>query len=99
MPLRIFSYEEALELLPEVQRLTEEAVQRVEASESEDPADYQGIVGAWAESILALGVDVKGLWLVDFDSGAGYYCWRHPEPTLEYFHGYDEGFSGRVKLN
>jgi hypothetical protein len=96
---RIFTYEEAVALLPEVQRITGEAADRIDALESEDPADYQRIVSEWADSILAHGVEVKGLWLVDFDSGAGYYCWKHPEPALEYFHGYDEGFPGRVKLN
>jgi hypothetical protein len=96
---RIFTYEEAVALLPEVQRITGDAADRVDALDSEDPADYQRIVSDWADSILALGVEVKGLWLIDFDSGAGYYCWKHPEPALEYFHGYDEGFPGRVKLN
>ena len=48
--------------------------------------------------ITGLGLEVKGLWLVDFDSGAGYYCWKYPESSLEYFHGYDEGFSGRLPL-
>ena len=24
---------------------------------------------------------------------------KQPEPALEYFHGYEEGFGGRVKLN
>ena len=52
----------------------------------------------WAREILSLGVVIKGLWLVDFDSGAGYYCWKYPEPSLEYFHGYEEGFSGRLPL-
>ena len=53
----------------------------------------------WASSILQLGVDVKGLWLVDFDSGDGiYYCWQHPEEKLEYFHDYDSGFAGRRSL-
>ena len=99
VPKKIFSYEEAVATLPEVQRLTTEAVDRVEQMSSDDPAVYERLVTEWAASILALGVEVKGLWLVDFDSGAGYYCWRHPEPALEYFHGYDEGFSGRVKLN
>ena len=98
MPRRIFSYEEAVELLPEVQRITSEAVQHVEEMETDDPEAYQEVVTAWAESIIALGIEVKGLWLVDFDSGAGYYCWRHPEPALEFYHGYDEGFSGRVSL-
>ena len=41
---------------------------------------------------------MKGLWLVDFDNGNGYYCWRWPEPELAYFHGYDEGFDGRVRI-
>lgn len=86
-------------LLPEVQRITSEAADRIDALDSEDPADYQRVVGEWAEAILAHGIEVKGLWLIDFDSGAGYYCWKHPEPALEYFHGYDEGFGGRVKLN
>lgn len=99
MPKRIFSYEQAAALLPEVARITSEAVDRIEQVMTEEPAEYERIVTEWAESILDLGVEVKGLWLVDFDSGGGYYCWQHPEPALEYFHGYEEGFGGRVKLN
>ena len=99
MSKRIFSYEEAVALLPDVQRRTEEAVERVDELDDGDAAAYQQVVMEWAESILGLGVEVKGLWLVDFDSGGGYYCWRYPEPALEYFHGYEEGFGGRVKLN
>jgi hypothetical protein len=99
MPGKIFTYEDACALLPEVQRLTDVAVAQVDQIDEADPEVYQRIVADWAESVMALGIEVKGLWLVDFDSGGGYYCWRHPEPALEYFHGYDEGFSGRVKLN
>jgi hypothetical protein len=96
---RIFTYEQALALWPEVQRITDDAVQAVEATPVGQTREVQRIVGEWAEAILRLGLEVKGLWLVDFDSGSGYYCWRHPEPALEYFHGYEEGFGGRVKLN
>lgn len=99
MPKRIFSYEQAAALLPEVVRITSDAVERIEQVMTEEPAEYERIVTEWAESILDLGVEVKGLWLVDFDNGGGYYCWKHPEPALEYFHGYEEGFGGRVKLN
>lgn len=99
MGKRIFSYEQATALLPEVARITSEAVERLEQIVTEEPAEYERVVTEWAESILDLGVEVKGLWLVDFDSGGGYYCWKHPEPALEYFHGYEEGFGGRVKLN
>jgi hypothetical protein len=99
MPKKIFTYEDACALLPEVQRLTDVAVEQIETIEDADPGVYQRIVEDWAQSVMELGIEVKGLWLVDFDSGGGYYCWKHPEPALEYFHGYDEGFAGRVKLN
>jgi len=96
---KTFSYEEAAELLPEVQRLTTGAVQEVDALASDAPRDEaQQIVGRWAESVMKMGVEVKGLWLVDFDNGSGYYCWRYPEESLQYFHGYEDGFGGRVKL-
>jgi hypothetical protein len=105
---KIFSYEEAVALIPQVRQITTEAVEELEGlpqADAEDSAsiegslDYQRIVSSWADSILNLGIEVKGLWLIDFDNGSGYYCWRHPESSLQYFHGYDEGFTGRVKLN
>lgn len=105
---RVFTYEEAAALLPEVQRITAAAVDEAEelirqvSTEAEADAlagRYQNIVTRWAEAIMRLGIEVKGLWLIDFDNGSGYYCWRHPEPSLQYFHGYEEGFAGRVKLN
>ncbi|HEX9160430.1 MAG TPA: DUF2203 family protein [Thermoanaerobaculia bacterium] len=97
---RIFSYEEAAELLPEVQKLTNDAVARADALDEATATgdDYQRIVQSWADSILRLGIEVKGLWLIDFDNGSGYYCWKYPEESLQYFHGYEEGFGGRVKL-
>ncbi len=61
--------------------------------------ELRQVLREWTENLLTLGVEVKGLWLVDFDSGGGYYCWRYPEPALEYFHTYEEGFTGRVALN
>ncbi|HYN19539.1 MAG TPA: DUF2203 family protein, partial [Thermoanaerobaculia bacterium] len=83
-----------------VKELTSEAAFRYarlgEGGETEE--ERQGIVRSWANEILALGCEIKGLWLVDFDSGAGYYCWKYPEPSLDHFHGYEEGFSGRLPL-
>ncbi len=52
----------------------------------------------WAREMEALGLEVKGLWLVDFDTGGGYYCWKWPEQGLEYYHGYEEGFGGRTRI-
>lgn len=106
---KIFTMREAMDLLPRVQELTKAAVERAnkltEQMQAAEPhfdeleVRYHGVIRDWAESITRLGPEVKGLWLVDFDSGDGiYYCWRHPEPTLEYFHDYDGGFSGRRPL-
>ena len=96
---KIFTYEDAAALLPEVQRLTNVAVEEVEALANDAPRDAgQQIVAKWAEDVMRLGIEVKGLWLVDFDNGSGYYCWQHPEESLQYFHGYEDGFGGRVKL-
>ncbi|HET7707865.1 MAG TPA: DUF2203 family protein [Thermoanaerobaculia bacterium] len=98
MPKKIFSYEEAAALLPDVQRLTGEAVERVDSLSEAAVDEYQNVVEEWAAGVMSLGIEVKGLWLIDFDNGSGYYCWRWPEPSLQFFHGYDEGFGGRVML-
>ncbi len=102
---RTFTYEEAVELLPVAQQLTSAAVAELErlAKEApvgeEPPAQNEEVVQRWVLSITELGIEVKGLWLIDFDCGSGYYCWKYPEPALQYFHGYEEGFPGRVQLN
>lgn len=101
---KTFTYNEAAELLPDVRHLTEEAYQEVEAlcartlAPEELQAAMDDVVSEWARSILALGVDVKGLWLVDFDNGSGYYCWKYPEQGLHFYHSYEDGFRGRVRI-
>ena len=82
-----------------MQRQTEAAVERVNELPDEDEEAQQLVVMEWAESILNLGVEVKGLWLVDFDNGEGYYCWCYPEETITHYHGYQEGFAGRMKIH
>ena len=61
-------------------------------------AEIQSVIERWAAEIEALGAEAKGVWLVDFDSGNGYYCWRWPEPALDHFHGYEDGFAGRTRI-
>jgi|SRR5712692_1390277 hypothetical protein len=107
---RVFTFEEARRLLPEVKEKTRLARERLSAVEvSDDSGDGEairaraertaaGILEEWAHEMEALGIEVKGPFLVDFDSGAGYYCWKWPEESLEFFHGYEEGFGGRVRL-
>jgi hypothetical protein len=98
----VFSYEEASGLLPEVRLATEEAYQRVErlaaSSGREAQAEADAVVQHWAQGLLARGLEIKGLWLVDFDNGNGYYCWRYPETRLEFYHSYEEGFGGRMRI-
>ena len=104
---RIFSYDQAAAMLPEVRRLTEEAHRTVEALGNDAAtggrADLQRrleeIVNGWARSIVGMGLEVKGLWLVDFDNGSGYYCWRYPEDGLHFYHSYEEGFNGRMRIH
>lgn len=97
---KVFTLDEARTVLPKVKELTSDAVFKFArlAEDEENENERQGVVGEWAREILALGAEIKGLWLVDFDSGAGYYCWKYPETSLEYFHGYEEGFAGRLPL-
>ena len=101
---RIFTYDEALETFPLVRDLTAAAARRLDALESNASPDEieegrDKIFRAWAQEILALGCEVKGLWLVDWDMGDGYYCWRFPEAAIAFFHTYDEGFAGRIPIN
>jgi hypothetical protein len=108
---RRFTLEQAREVLPEVRRLTDEAqrefaaTQKALALAGDDSrvrdleARLNFIARGWADAIAHLGAEAKGLWLVDFDNGAGYYCWRFPEAEVDHFHGYEEGFAGRMRIN
>jgi len=126
---RIFSLDQARELLPRVKALTADAVHNVEALTAELEADgadvvsggangangahevgeedvpqsrlnkeLEQVVAQWASRITELGLEAKGMWLVDFDAGSGYYCWRYPEDSVLHFHGYEDGFEGRMKI-
>ena len=101
----------ARELLPDVRARTARAVEEAEALAAECASLATGspehaaaeerlaaVVARWAREIDALGAEVKGLWLVDFDSGGGYYCWQWPEERLEYYHAYETGFAGRARI-
>ncbi|MCB0390208.1 MAG: DUF2203 family protein [Bdellovibrionales bacterium] len=56
------------------------------------------LIHEWHGKVRRLGGIPKGLWLVDFDAGFGYYCWKFPEAELSYWHTYNEGFDNRKKI-
>jgi hypothetical protein len=91
--------------------MTAEAVRQAEALadamddlSDDDPqrtmlgAELKIVVDDWTARIRTMGLEAKGLWLVDFDNGEGYYCWKYPEPEIGYFHDYTSGFAGRTKI-
>ena len=106
MPM--YTLEEARAMLPRVQAITEESHAQVEVLREELEAATDAVVRRrleqrlnatvqdWARRLMRLGVEVKGLWVADWDSGDGYYwCWQLGEETVEYFHRYEDGFAGR----
>jgi len=105
---RVFSYEEARSLLPFVHRLTEGAYREVQALQEavdagclkidEAQAQADAVIARWVEALHERGAVVKGAWLVDFDNGSGYYCWQYPEGGLDFYHSYEEGFRGRMRI-
>ena len=106
---RIFTKQEAEKLLPRVREMTqicEEQVSELQRSvdleevsskqkrEVMHQIDYK--VNDWAQNVTSLGIHVKGLWLVDFDSGDGfYYCWKLGEDQIDFMHGYGETYADR----
>ena len=107
---RKFTLQEARKLLPIVIRLTEQAEREVsrlntqyqisEAGNKQGFADQiQKVFQEWYQKVHGLGAEVKGMWLVDFDEGEGYYCWHFPETELCHYHGYKDGFEGRTKIH
>lgn len=109
---RIFTLAEARDLFPLVQRITAAAFEELQPVKqslrnmlSTDPRivkiekAYEDIVKRWVNKMERLGLVVKGLWLVDFDTGDGYLCWKYPELQINHYHDYSAGFAGRRDLD
>lgn len=112
--LRTFTLEEAekavlqaYSLTAPVAELTESLAREIhEADISQDSERIkelelriQTVVESWTECIHELDGEVKGIWLVDFNSGDGYWCWRWPEPKLNFWHTHEGGFRSREELS
>lgn len=109
---KIFKHDEVNKLLPLIYRLTDEAQQEAKkivnfieahadkkSTSVRDLEDRLGtIVNRWQNKLEKLGCEPKGLWCADFDSGDGYFCWKFPEAEICHWHGYQDGFSGRILI-
>ncbi|MDH3691676.1 MAG: DUF2203 domain-containing protein [Gammaproteobacteria bacterium] len=109
---RVFSLNEAEAIFPLIRRITADAHAELEPVKRQlenllpsDPRlptverQYEAIVKRWVSKLERLGLVVKGLWLVDFDTGDGYLCWKFPELRLNHYHDYASGFAGRRLLH
>lgn len=107
-PKKVFSYEELNQVLPVIVRITKtysekvnKLIQRLDVLSQQDKATPQlecevnALIAEWQNKVEKLGALTKGLWIADFDSGDGYFCWKFPEEQILYWHGYRDGFSGR----
>lgn len=108
-PVRQFTLNEARALLPALRRITgaaATAARRVETEAQEGGLGaqeagkaMQGVIQDWAVQVAQMGCVPKGVWLVDFDNGAGYFCWQYGEEELGFFHPYETGFSTRTPIH
>lgn len=108
---RVFTLSTALELFPLVRAITAASATELEPISiqlrdlfqnqqeiNQLEKSYERIVRRWVGKMERLGLVVKGLWLVDFDTGDGYLCWKYPETELAHYHPYDKGFNGRRSI-
>ncbi|MAE72944.1 MAG: hypothetical protein CL675_02530 [Bdellovibrionaceae bacterium] len=108
-----FSFQEAQALAPIIKRITARYRDQVESlmkqlesvdldrSEVIDRIEEQinGLIKDWHAKIRKLGAEPKGLWVVDFDCGEGYFCWKYPESSVSHWHSYDTSYKDRVLLD
>ena len=109
---KLFDLTEAKQLLPLVKSITKQyqselsPVQlRLNKMLSNDPRrnviedQYEHVVNIWKRKIEKLGANVYGLWIVEFDVGEGFLCWKNPELDLHYFRPNNCDFSQRIRLS
>jgi hypothetical protein len=109
---RTFTIESARELLPIVYRASKNAYDQVQGIINQidkmDPKNESAIheldsqintvISQWKTKLTKLGVEAKGVWIADFDSGDGYFCWKFPELDIKFWHDYEKGFNTRIPI-
>jgi len=111
-PYRIFTLDEANQALPEVAHLTRETQDRlqslrstyreieVEGEGASLEAETRALLNDWAEAILQIGAQPKGIFTVDFRSPDPnmLWCWAPDEEHITHRHFTWEAFKDRIEL-
>lgn len=94
----VFCQTEAQQILPVIRRITQELSSKVESliarletlqlNQTETicalEKQVNELIQTWNDKIRKLGAEPRGLWVVDIHSEGGYYCWKHPENSLNW---------------
>ena len=110
---RSFTLEEANDVLAIVKRITKrtsqvtdqmiDQLERMDVNQPEKTIPIEEKVNAqilrWQSQIRQLGLEARGLWMVDFKTDDGFYSWQYPEAKVEYWHSANEGFANRKHIS
>jgi hypothetical protein len=109
---RVFTLAEVRDAFPLVQRITRQAHADLEPvrqrlarlvpghpAQRVVEAQYEIIVRRWLGKMERLGLLVRGLWLVDFDTGDGFLCWRFPQLKVGHYYAYGEAYTDRRPID
>ncbi|MBT4760486.1 MAG: DUF2203 family protein [Bdellovibrionaceae bacterium] len=108
----IIKLDKARELLPLIIKITKYYSERVnrliENLENIDIEDVEfantledqlnSSIRTWYQKMNRLGTKPKGLWIIEFDFGSGYLCWKYPEEDILYWHSYNCGYKERILI-
>ncbi len=109
---RAFNLEEAQELLPVVVKITRSyseqvkiLVDRIEGQPDslkdtnwKVEQEINTLIEAWKSKMTRLGITPRGLWIGDFPTDNGFYCWKFPEEKINFWHSKEDGFSKRRSI-
>ncbi len=109
---RSFRLKEANQLIPVIFKITKKYKEEVErklqqleilatknhSSIDDLEAEVDLLISTWQGKIERLGGKVTGLWMIDFNSGDGYFCWKFPEPEILFWHRYEDGYTKRIPV-
>ncbi len=109
---RVFTLEQAQELLPIILKITRSYSEQVKVLVERIDNQPEGtkelnwrleqeintLIDTWKSKMNRLGVTPRGLWIGDFPTTSGYYCWKFPENKIDFWHSKDDGFSKRRSI-